>query len=199
MANLLALVFSVLFLADASEVGINLNVEDRRPNAPVQDDLSYKIIQTIKGSYTAIGPLQVSCPQMQMQRGACMLSLHVSMFYFLPLPRILLLHMLHAQCESACQVREPKATCEHDVPSCALDCAAKCTKGNNMISLYERICLDGCMLFCEFVPPPGIGSAHSKKQFSPGSTNETTYAYTSGGQEGKQVLREKIIAKKFTP
>ena len=51
-------------------------------------------------------------------------------------------------------MREPKPTCQHDVDPCALDCAKECTKGNNDVDLFERICLDGCMLFCEFVPRP---------------------------------------------
>ena len=40
-----------------------------------------------------------------------------------------------------------------------MDCAKECVKGNNDIGLFERICLDGCMLFCEFKPEMSLDKA----------------------------------------
>ena len=42
----------------------NVKFSDPRPQGsapPVQDDLSYQVMHMIKGSYTAVGPLQVGC------------------------------------------------------------------------------------------------------------------------------------------
>ena len=46
----------------AEESTMKVNFPDPRPKGsapPVMDDLSYQVMHTIKGSYTAIGPLQV--------------------------------------------------------------------------------------------------------------------------------------------
>jgi hypothetical protein len=49
----------------AEESTMKVNFPDPRPKGsapPVMDDLSYQVMHTIKGSYTAIGPLQVRAP-----------------------------------------------------------------------------------------------------------------------------------------
>ena len=49
----------------AEESTMKVNFPDPRPKGsapPVMDDLSYQVMHTIKGSYTAIGPLQVRTP-----------------------------------------------------------------------------------------------------------------------------------------
>ena len=55
----------------AEESTMKVNFPDPRPKGsapPVMDDLSYQVMHTIKGSYTAIGPLQVRAPYIDLLR-----------------------------------------------------------------------------------------------------------------------------------
>jgi hypothetical protein len=89
------------------------------------DELSYKVMQTIKGSYAAIGPLQ---------------------------------------CESTCHVKRARPHCHVDTLDCALGCAERCEQGTNEVELKEKLCIEGCTLFCGVHPtmnaggfaPPGV-------------------------------------------
>ena len=64
MVSLLLGLF-LLHLGNAVDLGtatFKVDFNDPRPQSPgppVNDDLMYQVIHTIKGSYTAIGPLQV--------------------------------------------------------------------------------------------------------------------------------------------
>ena len=95
-------------------------------NDDTDDELSYKVMQTIKGSYAAIGPLQ---------------------------------------CESTCHVKRARPNCHVDTLDCALGCAERCEQGTNEVELKEKLCIEGCTLFCGvhptsnaggFQPAPGI-------------------------------------------
>ena len=82
------------------------------------DELSYRVMQTIKGSYAAIGPLQ---------------------------------------CESTCQVKRGRPNCHVDMLDCALGCAERCEQGTNEVELKEKLCIEGCTLFCGVHPTANAG------------------------------------------
>ena len=82
------------------------------------DELSYKVMQTIKGSYAAIGPLQ---------------------------------------CESTCHVKRARPHCHVDTLDCALGCAERCEQGTNEVELKEKLCIEGCTLFCGVHPTMNAG------------------------------------------
>ena len=82
------------------------------------DELSYRVMQTIKGSYAAIGPLQ---------------------------------------CESTCQVKRGRPNCHVDTLDCALGCAERCEQGTNEVELKEKLCIEGCTLFCGVHPTTNAG------------------------------------------
>ena len=84
----------------------------------VENELTYRVMQTIKGSYAAIGPLQ---------------------------------------CESVCNVKKARPVCPVDVLDCALGCADRCEQGSNQVELKEKLCIEGCTLFCGVHPTEGAG------------------------------------------
>ena len=90
-----------------------------------EDELSYRVMQTIKGSYAAIGPLQ---------------------------------------CESVCHVKKGQPNCPVDVPDCALQCADRCEAGTNEVELKEKLCIEGCTLFCGVHPTAGAGGFAPEKR-----------------------------------
>ena len=89
------------------------------------DELSYKVMQTIKGSYAAIGPLQ---------------------------------------CESTCVVKRGRPNCKVDTLDCALGCAERCEQGTNEVELKEKLCIEGCTLFCGVHPTANGGGYDTSRE-----------------------------------
>ncbi len=95
------------------------------PTSGEEDELSYRIMQTIKGSYAAIGPLS---------------------------------------CESVCHVKRGRPVCKTETFDCQLGCAERCEAGTNEVELKEKLCVEGCTLFCGVHPTQGAGGFAPKER-----------------------------------
>ena len=61
------------------------------------------------------------------------------------------------QCESTCQVKRGRPNCHVDTLDCALGCAERCEQGTNEVELKEKLCIEGCTLFCGVHPTANAG------------------------------------------